>query len=141
MALIDHVPAAADADSLYDAFTGWTEEIGLQMYPAQEQALIEIVSGSNVIVATPTGSGKSLVATAAHFTALSQDRVSFYTAPIKALVSEKFFALCDLFGRRTSGCSPATPASTPTPRSSVPPPKCSPTSPCARAGLPTWRWS
>jgi superfamily II RNA helicase len=103
MALIDRVPASADADSLYDAFTGWTQEIGLEMYPAQEQALIEIVSGCNVIVATPTGSGKSLVATAAHFTALAQDRVSFYTAPIKALVSEKFFALCDLFGADNVG--------------------------------------
>jgi superfamily II RNA helicase len=103
MALIDHVPRSPDADSLYDAFTGWTQEIGLEMYPAQEQALIEIVSGSNVIVATPTGSGKSLIATAAHFTALAHDRVSFYTAPIKALVSEKFFALVDLFGAENVG--------------------------------------
>ncbi|MDQ3628993.1 MAG: DUF3516 domain-containing protein [Actinomycetota bacterium] len=103
MALIDHVPDQPDADSLFDAFSDWSQGSGLQMYPAQTEAVIEIVSGSNVIIGTPTGSGKSLVATAAHFAALSQDRCSFYTAPIKALVSEKFFALCDLFGADNVG--------------------------------------
>ena len=68
------------------------------LYPHQEEALIEIVSGANVILSAPTGSGKSLVATGAHFTALARDDRTFYTAPIKALVSEKFFALCDIFG-------------------------------------------
>jgi len=103
MALIDHVPDRPDADNLFDAFSDWAQGTGLQMYPAQTEAVIEIVSGSNVIIGTPTGSGKSLVATAAHFAALSQDRCSFYTAPIKALVSEKFFALCDLFGADNVG--------------------------------------
>ena len=56
------------------------------------------MSGANVILSAPTGSGKSLVATGAHFTALARDDRTFYTAPIKALVSEKFFALCDIFG-------------------------------------------
>lgn len=92
------VPAANDTDSLYDAFTGWVEGHGLGLYPHQDEAVIELLSGNNVILATPTGSGKSLVATAAHLAALSTDRVSFYTAPIKALVSEKFFALCEIFG-------------------------------------------
>ncbi|MFZ0048419.1 MAG: DUF3516 domain-containing protein, partial [Streptosporangiaceae bacterium] len=70
----------------------------LSLYPHQEEALIEVVSGANVILSTPTGSGKSLVAAGAHFTALANGQRSFYTAPIKALVSEKFFALCDIFG-------------------------------------------
>ena len=61
------------------------------------------------MLATPTGSGKSLVATGAMFAALAEGRRRFYTAPIKALVSEKFFALCDVFGPTTSACSPATP--------------------------------
>ena len=73
------------------------------MYPAQEEALLELVTGANVILATPTGSGKTLVATAAHFAALADGRRSFYTAPIKALVSEKFFALCDIFGAENVG--------------------------------------
>lgn len=96
-------PHGADADALFDAFTSWTGERGLQLYPAQEEALMELVSGANVILATPTGSGKSMVAIGAHFFALAawqngRGRRTFYTAPIKALVSEKFFALCDVFG-------------------------------------------
>jgi superfamily II RNA helicase len=101
--LADRIPADPDPDALFDAFAGWTAERGLALYPAQEEALIEIVSGSNVIVATPTGSGKSLIAAGAHFAALADGRRSFYTAPIKALVSEKFFDLCDTFGRERVG--------------------------------------
>ncbi|ASW54541.1 RNA helicase [Plantactinospora sp. KBS50] len=103
MTLTDQIPAEPDADALYDAFAEWAKGRGLDLYPHQEEALIEIVSGANVILNTPTGSGKSLVATAAHFAALAGDRVSFYTAPIKALVSEKFFALCEIFGAHNVG--------------------------------------
>ncbi|MFV8172168.1 DEAD/DEAH box helicase [Mycolicibacterium peregrinum] len=92
-----------DADALFTDFAGWAEANGTTLYPAQEEALIELVSGANVILATPTGSGKSLVATGAIYAALATDRVSFYTAPIKALVSEKFFALCDVFGAANVG--------------------------------------
>ncbi len=86
-----------------DDFLAWVEKQGLELYPHQEEAVLEVFSGNNVILATPTGSGKSLVATAAHFAALSSDRVSFYTAPIKALVSEKFFALVEVFGADNVG--------------------------------------
>ncbi|MET9020472.1 DUF3516 domain-containing protein [Actinopolymorpha sp. NPDC004070] len=91
-------PAEADPDSLYDAFVTWAGDRGFTLYPHQEEALIEVLSGANVILATPTGSGKSLVAAGAHFAALAQGRRTYYTAPIKALVSEKFFALCEMFG-------------------------------------------
>ncbi|GAA4979608.1 DEAD/DEAH box helicase [Actinopolymorpha pittospori] len=90
--------ADTDPDSLFDTFAGWAKERGFTLYPHQEEALIEIVSGANVILSTPTGSGKSLVAAGAHFTAVAQGLRTFYTAPIKALVSEKFFALCEMFG-------------------------------------------
>ncbi|AVT33912.1 MULTISPECIES: RNA helicase [unclassified Plantactinospora] len=103
MTLTDQLPGSADPDTLFDAFAGWAQERGLSLYPHQEEALIEIVSGANLILSTPTGSGKSLVATGAHFAALADDRVSFYTAPIKALVSEKFFALCEIFGAENVG--------------------------------------
>ncbi len=92
-----------DADRLYDLFSTWVTEQGLELYEHQDEAVIELLSGANVILATPTGSGKSLVATAAHFAAIATDRVTFYTAPIKALVSEKFFALCDVFGAENVG--------------------------------------
>lgn len=101
--LIDQLPKTPDPDALFETFSSWTESQGITMYPAQEEALIEVVSGANVILSTPTGSGKSLVAAAAHFTALAQDKVTFYTAPIKALVSEKFFDLCKLFGTENVG--------------------------------------
>jgi len=100
--LTDRLPGD-DPDAVFDAFAAWATEQGLTLYPAQEEALIEAVSGSNVIVATPTGSGKSLVATGAHFAALAGGRRTFYTAPIKALVSEKFFALCAVFGPANVG--------------------------------------
>ncbi|AKS31398.1 DEAD/DEAH box helicase [Mycolicibacterium goodii] len=88
----------ADPDELFASFAAWAEANGTALYPTQEEALIELVSGANVILATPTGSGKSLVATGALYAALAANRRSYYTAPIKALVSEKFFALCDVFG-------------------------------------------
>ncbi|TNC21653.1 DEAD/DEAH box helicase [Amycolatopsis alkalitolerans] len=103
MTLTDLLPADPEPDALFDAFSSWTAERGIQLYPAQEEALIEVVSGANVILSTPTGSGKSLVAVGAHFTALAHRRRSYYTAPIKALVSEKFFSLIDIFGADNVG--------------------------------------
>src|SRR4051795_292100 len=101
--LIDALPSSSDADEVYAGFVGWSHEVGLSLYPHQEEAVIELFSGNNVILATPTGSGKSTVAVAAHFAALADDRITYYTAPIKALVSEKFFALCEIFGARNVG--------------------------------------
>ena len=98
MTLTEQLPGTTGPDDLYDAFARWVGEQGISLYPAQEEALIEVMTGSNVILSTPTGSGKSLVATGAHFAALAHGQRTFYTAPIKALVSEKFFALCDVFG-------------------------------------------
>ncbi|MFI6453369.1 DEAD/DEAH box helicase [Streptosporangium amethystogenes] len=105
MSLVDRLPEEIDADpdAIFDAFVEWNSERGLTLYPAQEEALIEVVSGNNLILATPTGSGKSLVAAGAHFTALTRDVRTFYTAPIKALVSEKFFDLCEVFGTENVG--------------------------------------
>ena len=74
MTLAARVPAEPDPDALFDAFSAWTGEQGLELYPAQDEALIELVSGSNVVLATPTGSGKSLVAVGALFAALAQRR-------------------------------------------------------------------
>ncbi|MDQ7909236.1 DUF3516 domain-containing protein [Phytohabitans sp. ZYX-F-186] len=109
MTLTDLIPRAdiprddPGPDATFDAFAAWAADQGLALYPHQEEALIEIVSGANVILSTPTGSGKSLVALGAHFAALATGRTTFYTAPIKALVSEKFFALCAAFGADNVG--------------------------------------
>ena len=87
-----------------EVFAEWAfEEQGISLYPAQEEALLELVTGANVVLSTPTGSGKSLVAIGAHAAALAREQRTFYTAPIKALVSEKFFALIDVFGAEKVG--------------------------------------
>ena len=99
MTLTDRLPPGPDPDVLVEVFAEWAfEEQGISLYPAQEEALLEIVTGANVILSTPTGSGKSLVAVGAHAASLARGERTFYTAPIKALVSEKFFALIDVFG-------------------------------------------
>src|SRR5256885_12924995 len=103
MSLAELWPDSAEPDTVSDAFSGGWAGLGFSLYPHQEEALIEIVSGGNVILSTPTGSGKSLVAAGAHFAAIARDQVTFYTAPIKALVSEKFFTLCDVFGPENVG--------------------------------------
>jgi len=104
-ALLPSTPGADsyDADAAYTAFAEWAESRGLPLYPAQDEAMMELVGGASVILSTPTGTGKSLVAAGAHFVALSQGGRSYYTAPIKALVSEKFFALVELFGPENVG--------------------------------------
>jgi superfamily II RNA helicase len=103
MTLTDRLPGTNEPDAVFDVFQKWATEQGLALYTHQEEAIIELATGANVILNTPTGSGKSLVATGAHFIALADGRTTFYTAPIKALVSEKFFALCAVFGAHNVG--------------------------------------
>ena len=92
-----------NGDWVLSEFLAYVESVGLELYPAQEEAILEITSGNNVILNTPTGSGKSLVGLAACFAALSFGERAYYTAPIKALVSEKFLSLCRVFGPENVG--------------------------------------
>src|SRR3569832_2276048 len=86
------------ADELLTRFLGHVSSTGLTLYPAQEEALLEIWGGKHVLLSTPTGAGKSLVATGMFFKALGEGKTAFYTCPIKALVFVLFFVFCDLFG-------------------------------------------
>ncbi len=95
--------SVTDPDELYASFCRWVDAQGIELYPAQDEALLELAIGNTVILSTPTGSGKSLVALGAHYFALASGTRSVYTAPIKALVSEKFFALCAIFGSANVG--------------------------------------
>ncbi|KAA0253043.1 MAG: DUF3516 domain-containing protein [Acidobacteria bacterium] len=103
--LADRVPPRGtdDPDEILGLFLDWVAETGLTLYPAQEEALLELMAGRHVVLGTPTGSGKSLVALGLHFKALCEGKVSFYTSPIKALASEKFFALCAELGPENVG--------------------------------------
>ena len=103
MSLATLAAGVANADDVLSGFVSHVAAAGLSLYPAQEEAILELCSGKHVILNTPTGSGKSLVATALHFKALCEGKVSFYTCPIKALVNEKFFALCNEFGADNVG--------------------------------------
>src|SRR3954471_6175879 len=95
--------AGAGADELLSRFVSYVSASGLSLYPAQEEALLELMEGKHVVLNTPTGSGKSLVAAALHFKGLAEGKTSFYTSPVKALVNEKFFDLCRLFGPERVG--------------------------------------
>ena len=103
--LFDLVPKKIEpgSEELLDAFLTYVTTKGLSLYPAQEEAILALYDDQNVILNTPTGSGKSLVATALHFQSLARGRRSYYTCPIKALVNEKFLALCQDFGPERVG--------------------------------------
>jgi superfamily II RNA helicase len=106
-ALFNLLPPEGDvnSDTLLGGFLEYVEARKLQLYPAQETAILELFEGRNVILNTPTGSGKSLVASALHFQSLAEGRRSIYTCPIKALVNEKWMALCREFGPDNVGLS------------------------------------
>jgi len=105
--LYDLIPRGENLsnDILLGRFLEYVESRRLQLYTAQESAILELFEEKNVILNTPTGSGKSLVAMALHFKAIAQGRRSIYTCPIKALVNEKFMALCREFGPDNVGLS------------------------------------
>ncbi|MBK9577483.1 MAG: DUF3516 domain-containing protein [Fibrobacterota bacterium] len=107
LSLSDALPRgeACSVDQLLERFLEVHSVRGLSLYPAQEEALLELWDGKNVILNTPTGSGKSLVASGLHFLSLAQGRRSVYTCPIKALVNEKWMALCKEFGPENVGLS------------------------------------
>ncbi|MDY5129085.1 DUF3516 domain-containing protein [Actinotignum urinale] len=101
--LEDRFGLQAPEDALYEAFTSWAESTGRPLYPHQDEALLAALDRSHVIVSTPTGSGKSMIALTGIFTALAHGETAYYTAPLKALVSEKFFELIAVFGAENVG--------------------------------------
>jgi len=90
-------------DDLLLAFVEWADAAGTTLYPHQEEAVMSLLSGDNVVLATPTGSGKSLVGLAGAFAMIATGKRAFYTAPVKALVSEKFFEMTRQLGADNVG--------------------------------------
>lgn len=103
LADLKDVPESLFDDAIWDSLMAYFSARGINLYPAQEEASMNLLAGDHVILATPTGSGKTMVAIAAQFIALARGQRSFYTAPIKALVNEKFFSLCEIFGAENVG--------------------------------------
>ena len=103
--LSDRIPSGGTRDSgeILDLFVDWVIDSGLEPYSHQEEAFVELMAGRHVVLGTPTGSGKSLVAMALHFKALCEGERSFYTCPVKALASQKFFDFCEVFGAERVG--------------------------------------
>jgi superfamily II RNA helicase len=87
-----------DNDDALNHFLTTVADSGIELYDHQEEAILEIFSGNNVILNTPTGSGKSMVALAHHYKSWCAGKTSYYTVPIKALANEKFLSLCNTFG-------------------------------------------
>ncbi len=100
---LPETPGAISPDVILERFLDWVAGLGFELFPAQEQALLEVMAGRHVVLDTPTGSGKSLVAMAMLWKGLCEGRTSFYTAPVKALASEQFFRMCNEFGAERVG--------------------------------------
>lgn len=96
-------PSPVDAERILGAFIDHTSALGLELYPAQEEAIFALLDAKHVVLSTPTGSGKSMVAMAMMFKALCEGKIAYYTCPVKALVNEKFFDLCRTFGANNVG--------------------------------------
>ena len=93
----------APPDEMLDRFLDWAADAGLTLYPPQEEALLELWAGKHVVLNTPTGSGKSLVALGLHFKALARAGSRSTRARSRRSPREKFFALCDDFGAENVG--------------------------------------
>lgn len=101
--LHDFLPTSSSEDAIVEGFIAAQAEVGRTLYPHQEEALLAIAAGDHVIAATPTGSGKTTIAYAALYAAMARGETAYYTAPIKALVSEKFFEIVSMFGAENVG--------------------------------------
>ena len=100
----DYEPEAPlDAEGALERYLDWCAGRGMELWPHQEEALLDLAAGNHVILGTPTGSGKSMVALGMAYLAICQHKRAYYTAPIKALVSEKFFGLVEVLGRDNVG--------------------------------------
>ncbi|CAE7294785.1 helY [Symbiodinium natans] len=92
-----------DPQSIKQDFLESVADKGLQLYAKQAEAIDAVFGDTHVVLSTPTGSGKSLVAAAMLFRAIAEGKKAYFTCPIKALVSEKFFSLCHDFGPQLVG--------------------------------------
>ena len=93
----------AEAQAASSLRARWVSTLSFTPDPFQIQALDAVEAGSSVLVAAPTGAGKTIVGQFGAYVALEQGMRAFYTTPIKALSNQKYLELCDLFGAANVG--------------------------------------
>lgn len=96
--------AAAKARSAHPAVADFEAQLAFPLDTFQRAACQSLESGRSVLVAAPTGAGKTVVAEFAIELAMRDlhDK-AFYTAPIKALSNQKYQELCDRYGHENVG--------------------------------------
>lgn len=81
----------------------WVAGLSFTPDPFQLDALDAVEAGNSVLVAAPTGAGKTIVGQFGAYVALQRGMRAFYTTPIKALSNQKYLELCDLYGADNVG--------------------------------------
>ncbi|MCU1572289.1 MAG: helicase [Micrococcaceae bacterium] len=79
------------------------QTLGFELDEFQQQACLSLESGRGVLVAAPTGAGKTIVGEFAIYLALDRGLKGFYTTPIKALSNQKYNELADKYGSENVG--------------------------------------
>jgi len=82
---------------------GFTRSLAFDLDPFQREACLSLQAGRGVLVAAPTGAGKTIVGEFAIYLALQRGLKAFYTTPIKALSNQKYTELADKYGAAQVG--------------------------------------
>lgn len=85
------------------AFDDFTSLLKYPLDTFQEQACRELAAGKGVLVAAPTGAGKTVIGEFAIHLAIAKDLKVFYTTPIKALSNQKYAELAARYGSERVG--------------------------------------
>ncbi len=90
--------ARAKAKQSTPSYNSFLELLDFGLDPFQEQACDALAKGKGVLVAAPTGAGKTIVGEFAIHLALEKKQKVFYTTPIKALSNQKYAELVARYG-------------------------------------------
>ena len=95
--------AAAKVRNQYKETTAFVQSFDFEFDPFQVAACHAVEEGSGVLVAAPTGAGKTVVGEFAAHLALKLGKKCFYTTPIKALSNQKYSEFVAMFGEDRVG--------------------------------------
>ena len=90
--------ARAKVKQVAPSYNSFLELLDFALDPFQEQACHALAKGKGVLVAAPTGAGKTIVGEFAIHLAIEKNQKVFYTTPIKALSNQKFAELVARYG-------------------------------------------